>query len=155
PTSGTTMLTAISSSLPHCPIASFHSRRLDRERPRDQTLLRARVPGCRSFRRTRAARAGENRQPARTNEPFERRARKLPCPHVLRLFLCPDDFLNPRIRFDDAEHVTHRQRIELLHSAHRDLRRRLSQRAREQVDGDLAGAEDEAAHIARTSLALI
>src|SRR5512140_1277091 len=111
---------------------------------RHDPLLPSLVRGQISLRRTR-----ELGTPAVTHD--ERIARrhtktrrnKRPRSHVLRLCLCPHDFLDRRIQIDNLLDLRVRPRIELLDTHKRYMRRATSK----QIIVDLARAEHETLHI--------
>src|SRR5262249_19801411 len=56
--------------------------------------------------------------------------------------------LEARIALNHAEHVAHWQRVQLLDAADRDVRGGRARLVRQEIDGDLAAAENEPAHVA-------
>src|SRR5262245_7845862 len=114
------------------------------------------MPRRRAFRRTRAACPADVAQrPALADQLLEVRPHELPCAHILRLFLQPDDVPGRRVGVEYGAQSDIGEWGQLLDAANRDVLRRLARLAANEIDVHLPAAQHDAANALRASSCLL
>src|SRR5690348_9498791 len=122
----------------------------------DQQRLVGIVPRGRTFRRARARGPAKVAQrPATVDYLHDLRSQMLPCPHVPRLFLQPDDFFEARITFEHRTQIVFGEGIDLLQSADRHCEMLRTIPAPRQFHADLAARQDQATYALRIASSLL